>query len=464
MLRLAALINLPFAVTIPMAAWDNTFGTTGMITTAIGTATDGGRGLALQPDGKIIQSGYSFGTNVDFAVIRYNADGSLDNTFSGDGMVTTAVGTGNDVGSCVVLQPDGKIVVGGKIVNGSHYDFGMVRYNSDGTLDAGFGTAGKVVTQFNINSSGPDAITLQSDGKILMAGLLDGTLADSFAVARYNADGSLDNTFNGNGLLTFVFPGTTTSNSRAHSILVQPDGKIVVAGDENSGPTRRNFAVARLNADGSMDATFGTGGLSTTDFGGDHDEIHTIMLQPDGKIVGAGYCYPGTTMLEFAIVRYNTNGTLDASFGTAGKIITEMGVGANQIDAIMLQTDGKMVAVGCVNAGATADFALARYMGAGTTGTVGAPVSAHGVSVYPNPCRKNITVDYTLQNAEEISVYVVDVQGRIIRSVVEKQNQAAGSHTQAIALPAGIPAGNYFAILASPSGQESYKIAVGSPE
>ncbi len=168
----------------------------GKLTTAIGTGEDGGQSVTLQPDGKILVAGYSSnGSHNDFALVRYNADGSLDSTFDGDGKLTTAIGTSNELGYSLTLQPDGKILVAGQSFNGSHNDFALVRYNADGSLDTTFDGDGKLTTAIGNDHDYGLSVTLQPDGKILVAGSSRNGSKWDFALVRYNADGSLDTSF-----------------------------------------------------------------------------------------------------------------------------------------------------------------------------------------------------------------------------------------------------------------------------
>ncbi len=322
---------------------DTSFGTSGKITTDFG-GNDFGRSVILQADGRIIVAGIG---NGDFSVARYNSDGSLDTSFGTGGKVTTDFG-GFDNGYSIALQADGRIVVAGG--NG---DFLVARYNSDGSLDTSFGGTGKVITDFGGSDSGY-SVVLQADGKIIVAGVGNGI----FSVARYNSDGSLDLTFGTDGKLTTDFGGSNIT----YSIVLQADGKIVVAGESSN-----DFTLVRYNNDGDLDTSFGTGGKVITDFGGS-DFGFSVALQADGKIVVAGrvvtktvdpsFPFPISTS-DFAVARYNSDGSLDTSFGTGGKVITDFG-GFDDIGySVALQADGKIVVAGFSNG----DFALARYEG-----------------------------------------------------------------------------------------------------
>ncbi|MFN9917280.1 MAG: delta-60 repeat domain-containing protein, partial [Pirellulaceae bacterium] len=222
-----------------------------------GTDHDLGYSVTVQPDGKIVLGGSAtIGSTTDFALVRYNADGSLDNSFGTGGRVTTAIGTDHDLGYSVTVQPDGKIVLGGSATIGSTTDFALVRYNADGSLDNSFGTGGMVTTAIGTGNDFGNSVTLQPDGKIVVGGWASNGSNNDFALVRYNADGSLDTSFGTGGRVTTAI-GTGTDHGR--SVTVQPDGKIVVAGVARIGSTD-DFALVRYNADGSLDARFDLAG------------------------------------------------------------------------------------------------------------------------------------------------------------------------------------------------------------
>jgi uncharacterized delta-60 repeat protein len=331
----AMCIFFAVAVTAAPGDLDTTFDGDGLVTTDF-NGSDIAREVAIQADGKIIAVGED-GTS-DFALARYNTDGSLDTTFDGDGKVTTDF-SGNDGAYGVAIQSDGKIVAVGR--NGPQ-DFALARYNTDGSLDTSFDGDGKVTTDFSGGDLAFD-VAIQSDGKIVVAGK-DG--AADFTLARYNTDGSLDTTFDGDGKVTLNFNGIADT---AYGVAIQSDGKIVAAG-QNTTP---NFALARYNTDGSLDATFDGDGAVVTGFSGD-DLALSVAIQSDGKIVAVGR--DGSQ--DFALARYNTDGSLDTSFDSDGKVTTSFTAGDDLAFAVAIQSDGKIVAAGTDS---SQDFALARY-------------------------------------------------------------------------------------------------------
>jgi uncharacterized delta-60 repeat protein len=341
----------------PNGTLDTTFGGDGRVTTDFGAGFDSARAVAIQGDGKIVAAGFANVTGFfDFALARYNTDGSLDSTFDGDGMVTTDFAGNHDNSFAVAIQGDGKIVAAGSATVTGRPDFALARYNTDGSLDSTFDGDGKVTTDFDGGFDGADAVAIQGDGKIVAAGSAQVLFDTDFGLARYNADGTLDTTFDGDGKVTTDIAG---DRDDAFAMAIQGDGKIVAAGGANVfGPF--DFALARYNTDGSLDSTFDSDGKLTTDFDGSDDDAFGVVIQRDGKIVAAGRA---SFTQVFALVRYNANGSLDTGFSEDGKVVTDFFGGSDQAHALAMQRDGKFVAAGCANCFAASDFALARYTG-----------------------------------------------------------------------------------------------------
>src|SRR5215471_8409512 len=280
------------------------------------------------------------------------ASGDLDSTFGTGGKVNLAFPGSNDAVRGTAIQSDGKIVVAGSDGN----DFTLARYNTDGTLDTGFGSAGKVVTDFSGGADQAFAVAIDSSGKIVAAGSTTNTVSPTgtdFALARYNATGTLDATFGGGGKVVTDFHG---GNDQATALKIDSNGKLVVGGrafNPGSGPstpsTSFDFALARYNADGTLDATFGTGGKTTTDFFGNADQVSAIGIASDGKIVAAGFATNCNVGNDFGLARYDTNGALDSGFGTGGKVTTDFTGGDDRASAIAIQSDGKIVVAGSTN-------------------------------------------------------------------------------------------------------------------
>jgi len=246
-----------------------------------------------------VAAGRSYnGRKYVFALARYNADGSLDTTFGPGGIVTTAVGSGDDVAYALGIQTDGRIVAAGYSYQGGNMDFALVRYNANGSLDATFGPGGIVTTAIGSDNDYARAISIQPDGRIVAAGSSYQGGNEDFALVRYKANGSLDGTFGTGGIATTA----VESGAYASALGIQSDGRIVAAGYSYNG-MHPHFALVRYDANGSPDTTFGAGGIVTTMIGSGDNYALALGIQTDGRIVAAGNSYNGSNY-DFTLVRY----------------------------------------------------------------------------------------------------------------------------------------------------------------
>ena len=323
----------------------------------------GAYSIAVQADGKIVMAG-------DSRMVRVNTDGYEDigmyfsedyNFGTRDGLLTTP----SEKNSSVALQPDGKILVLGQTGSNITADLVLMRYNTDGSLDTSFSGDGKLTTDFMSSSDSGRTVVVQTDGKILVAassqGLNNGSMdgRDVFALARYNTDGSLDNSFSGDGKLTFSgieANYATDISAYLYSMTTQGDDKILVVGAING-----DLALVRFNTCGTLDTSFsGDGIVIFRNFSLTYtwDATNDLLVQPDGKILVVGAIYG-----DFALVRFNTDGTLDTSFSGDGIVTTDLGIGISYATGITLQSDGKIVVSGCVQKdfNSEGNVALARY-------------------------------------------------------------------------------------------------------
>ena len=345
----------------PDGALDPLFGTGGKVLTTIGSNA-GAEALALQTDGKLVAAGFADeGGSLRFAVARYDPGGILDPSFGSGGTVTTAVGD-SAVAHAVAVQPDGNIVTVGYSMTAGNFDFTLVRYDASGNLDPTFGTGGTVVTDVGGDDLA-QGVALQPDGRIVVGGFSSSsptsTADDRFALARYEADGTLDPTFGSAGTVVTGFPG------RIAALALLPGGKILAAGEASPA----GFGLARYSSDGSPDATFGMGGTVTSRFGNGtvgafSDAAFALAIQPDGRILVAGRAQPGYAAPFFGLIRYEADGSLDRTFAPCAVVVTPfppVGSIGSHATALLVQPDGKLVAVG----DALDDFALTRYVGTG---------------------------------------------------------------------------------------------------
>jgi uncharacterized delta-60 repeat protein len=343
---------------------DASFDTDGLVTTNFpSVGSERADALALQADGKLVAAGSAGAGSSRFGLARYNGDGTLDSTFDGDGLVLTAFPeSGSADANALAVQPDGKLVAAGG-VGFIPSGFAVARYNADGSLDSSFGGDGRVVTGYPPTPGGftfspARGLVLQPDGKIVVAG--NTTIAGDcrFALARYNADGTPDANFDGDGLAT----GPTFIACEANALVLRTDGKLVVAGSLANNPfgSERVFGLARFNPDGSLDPTFDGDGIAIANFVAALSEGATaLVLQPDGKLVATGLLGAGE---GFGLARFEPNGALDATFDDDGVVITgQLLIRGNPL-GLVLQPDGKLVAAGfAFDANFESRFVLARY-------------------------------------------------------------------------------------------------------
>ena len=349
---------------------DASFGSGGVV--AAGALADG-VDLLIQPDGKILVAGTSTAFDSDFSVVRFNSDGSIDTTFGGgDGKGTihvdgTAGPTAQNFPRAIALQSDGKIVVIGSVNNGlgAFQDYAAVRFNADGTPDAGFGTGGAMFTPVATTTDEANSVAIQSDGKILIAGQgFDfGSDATIDGLVRLNPDGSVDKIIK-----------TSWGNRQddvIYDVVLQPDGKAVIVGSTHNNDTNpgdggdiilQRYTTA-LDPSDPLDHTFGMSGsgrvvvnLGISSF----DEGVRALILPDGKImVGATTSAGGHTLL--ALVRFNADGSFDTTFGDGGKVTTQFaGTNPFAIDMVM-QPDGKLVVTGNLGSFPGDGIAVVRY-------------------------------------------------------------------------------------------------------
>ncbi len=403
---------------------DNTFGTSGTMTAYIAGGDnnyDEGYSVAIQSDGKIVVAGWSIDSQARyaFAVARFDPNGALDNTFGTNGTARTPINggnMGNDKAYSVAVQSNGKIVLAGYSADTSggleHVAFALARFDSNGTLDNTFGTNGTVralgdkvdIGGIPIYSVGR-AVALQPDGKIIVAGYTEDVFF-GFEAARFNSNGTLDNAFGTNGEAGFSIGGSSATNDEGYSVAIQHNGKIVIAGFSVNGAANTAFAVARLDSNGTIDNAFGSGGSAATfiNGGGNDDEGYSVAIQPDGKIVVAGFSSDTTTIalsnIAFGIARFDSNGTTDSSFGTDGTVRAYINGGDSTNDrayCVALQSDGKIVAGGGTSGSlGQSSFAIARFTSNGgmdsTFGTKGTATTTFGTDINVSDAARGIVI------------------------------------------------------------------------
>lgn len=392
---------------------DGTFDSDGKVIISFNNIgySDFGYAVTVQSDGKIILagSGRSDSNVQGFAVARLNSDGTLDGTFGNSGKILTSVGNPYPWAQCIEVQPDGKILVGGysESLSSAPSCFSLVRYNTNGTLDNSFGVNGKVTTYFGGGgSSGDDydddqarAMALQPDGKIIMTGhsYLGFNTWNSAPLARYNSDGTLDNTFGDGGKVNVVYDNFGCS---AKAIVIQEDGKIVIAGsvNYNSGGSDNDFMLSRYKTDGALDSSFGINGLVITSLDSLQDNLRSIALQDDGKIVVSG----------------------ESGFG----------------------------------------FTVARYISGLNVGTLDLSLSNPSMFIYPNPIQLQATLQYTLINEECLNIYLYNLHGQKIQTFLDNESKSQGEHNEQLNFDESLPSGNYILSISNSIHSQSIKIII----
>jgi uncharacterized delta-60 repeat protein len=348
---------------------DPTFGKEGLVTTELSSELDQINAIAVQTDGKIVAGGDSWDQkdgSPRFTLVRYNPDGKLDTKFGKNGIVKTRI---NDKDwdaatiNAMVLQPDGKIVVAGTAYNQQMYHDTIVvaRFNKDGSFDKKFGSGGRVLTAIYPQTGyGPKdeayAVALQKDGKIVVAGGTGGFPGD-FAIVRYLPNGKPDTKFGKNGAAVVDIGADDT----AVALAIQPDGKIIAAGRGEVRGLWNDFSMVRLTPEGKLDQKFGKGGKVTTDFMGGMDWANGLVLLPNGKIIAGGLaempCNGYCQKWGFAMARYNTDGSLDKTFGRDGLSQLDT-ISTSGAYAMTRRADGRIAMVGHIG---NEDFVTVLY-------------------------------------------------------------------------------------------------------
>lgn len=386
---------------------DTTFGTNGYYELSTATTTvlqpDSNYTmveLEVQSDNKIVSAGWRESIASTFCVSRILANGGLDTSFNGTGFLEVSFGSGVSRGNCMKLQNNGKILVGGRSGNSSEF-FSLLRLDTNGSLDSTFGTVGKVQILMS-GQSFPYSIAIQSDGKILMGGyVLNNPYGYDFALVRYMSDGSLDTSFGVNGIVVTTID--TFYNDAIRKILIQNDGKIVVVGNEADSTGASRIAMVRYFTNGTIDTSFASNGIYISDFyGGSHD----ASLQVDSKIVVSGYSYPtGIEPGFFSVFRYNTNGALDSDFVNSNVSFPFNGTSNNASLALLIQPDNKILAAGANGVDDACQVVLGALVRI-NPGTLSNETFANSnVKLYPNPTTGTVFFDNSNSGFNKVLVY-----------------------------------------------------------
>lgn len=373
---------------------DPTFGTDGVVTTAVHSNYNMAETTVVQADGKILVAGTA-GTpsTYQMAVARYNEDGSLDTSFGNDGTLRIPVGPLKSFVMDMAQQPDGKILLGGRTWDNVSGDFALLRLNEDGSFDDTFGTNGIALIQ-TPETEASEAMTLLDDGKILMVGYRD----DNLTAAKFNTDGSLDTSFGVNGWAVVVFDNIS---SYADDVAIQDDGKIVISGFALNMDNRFQIAGARLNPDGSVDSSFGTNGTVLFNVGEWNDFGEGVVIQDDGKILIGGHKWISNVQQkhDLFVSRLNTDGSLDTSYGDNGTATARLVDGANYANGLVLQADGKPILAGYTVLQGEINMAMVRF---DTTGNLDSTFDGDGMVSFDYQGREDYCYAIALQADNKI--------------------------------------------------------------
>lgn len=350
---------------------DPLFASHGKTLTSVGLADDFAWGVALDPNGSIVSAGSAGGqSSADVALTRHRTSGVLDSSFGSGGVVKTNFGSGVDAGYDIAVQPDGKLLVAGTTRPGLSpiIRFALTRYDSQGAPDTSFGSGG-LAGGFAAGQA--YAIALQSDGKIILAGGFATATTEIPWAVRYTSSGTTDEVFNA---ISF---GSATA-ARALDVAVLPDGRVLAAGFVRAGGSA-SVALVRWLPDGTRDNAFGTFGRITKSLSPADDEGHGLVVLEDGSFLVAGFAERDGQQ-QFALARFRPDATLDESFGEGGVVLTPVGSGDAQANALAVQGDGKTVLAGFAAGLGGTDFALARYL---PDGTLDSGFGQGGIAIVP---------------------------------------------------------------------------------
>lgn len=403
-------IDIGLARFNPDGSHDNTFGLNGKVSLDIGGFDDMPADLFVLPDGKFLVAGtITNATDADFGIARFNADGTLDLTFGTNGITVHSLTPQYDAVTSIGVQSDNKIVLAGK--TGQYYpdeDLALARFNPDGSIDPTFGTNGQVVMSIGVQSTKANAIRILPDDKILLTGFTHlEPIVYIVLLMKLNADGTPDAGFGTSGIVTTQ---VGTYACEGYDLAVQPDGKILVGGIQDID-NQYNFILARYNADGTPDNGFGNSGSVISDLGA-WDRAHAILVQADQRILLGGYSgiYPN---LDFAVVRYQSNGSPDPTFGTSGIVKTDFSSLSDIIFDMGFQSDGKLVTAGYSEGSLVYDFAMARYTTGITTSSGDVNLSGTASHIYPNPAHESVSVTLAPDPGER-EVCLLSTTGNVV--------------------------------------------------
>jgi len=424
--------NIIVAVLNPDGTPDNSFNSTGYRIVDIQMTENAGKSLALQPDGKIVIVGWVHnGSNFDICLLRLNSNGSFDTGFGTSGKIVLNLGS-TEFGMAVDILSDEKILVTARRYNGSNSDFALLRYLSNGVLDTNFGVNGISSKDFSNSNEIPYDSSVLPDGSILVVGDADQSGFSVFFAAKFSNDGVSLSNFGNNGFAT-VHVGN--GNNGVNTLEIQNDGKILIGGYAYEG-SETSLALVRLNPGGTPDQLFGSNGMVTTNIRDGSEYINDIMIQKDGKILVCGVVRGLMSNADFAILKYLSNGTIDVSFGVNGLVTTDFG-NTDVAASVLSISDDKFIVAGYSDG---ANLILARYHNDLQSSILEADKKS-AINVYPNPTR--LMVNITLSEVVDgpVSVVLKNSFGNLVHvlSTIQLQDNIIQA-----TFPENLPSGIYY--------------------
>lgn len=398
----------------------------------------------MQPDGKIIVCGdYYNGAGYNFRLTRFKADGSVDSSFGTNGRVSTPVGTGtvDNIGRNVLLQSDGKIILAGGTRFNGNYDFIVLRYKTDGQLDSTYGTNGMTIAAPSAMDDNAYAIAMQQDGKVVQVGdHYDGTTW-SLVVLRYDTSGHLDNTFGTGGQV--IMP-VGSADIYGYSVLVQRSSQKIVVGAYS---VTYGNTLLRFGSDGTLDNSFGNSGMSYRSFNVS-DHANFIDTLSDGQIILANRSTLNNT---YAFAKFSSDGLLDTTIGDSGMVVATVNAGYDYSTTLAIDGSNHIVIGGYNNTANGNNIVMARFK-SGVAAGIHNVSQLSEVTLYPNPAHQDMILSYSLPANDRISIRIYDVTGRMLQEVKDQEQQSAGHHSMHFILNQRLPAGHYVLAMSGSKG------------
>lgn len=401
----------------PNGIIDTSFNKKGYLTYSPPGYNVSGISICIQTDGKFVVCAYDYSP----VFIRFKSNGIVDSTFGANGFVVTDMGPSQDYPVDMKLQTDGKIIAGieGQPALNKQFEFTVVRLNTNGTIDTTFDHDGFANVDLVTGTSGHDATTslaLQSNGKIVVAGTCEvNQINHKYGLTRLNSNGSLDQSFGTNGIVTAYYPQSNSQDiiNEGNDVLIQADDKILLCGINDNFATRKVTGVlGRFNSNGSVDNNFGVNGFSFSSF----DEItyfKRMVLQPNGKVVVCGYNQNNISDMDVMVARINANGTADTTFGVKGQFTSALNKYEDKLNAINITPSGAILAAGtAVNFGLkSTEVELLQLTAGSIIGIQNRTEKSTGFVFFPNPCNSFITVEMMNPQSEFTKVVLYDIRG-----------------------------------------------------